>query len=99
MKDARAGEHSGLAVYAASKTTPDPASHDIAGAFVTGLPWNGSADGTSWSAMTIRMSGRSSAGIGLDSGDVGGRLAGAGFGAGRLQGGGVGGPLARLVLA
>ena len=36
--DARAGAHSGLAVYAASKTTPDSASQDSAGARVTGLP-------------------------------------------------------------
>ncbi len=38
MNDARPGEHSGLAVYAASKTTPDSASQDSAGASVTGLP-------------------------------------------------------------
>jgi hypothetical protein len=38
MNDARRGAHSGLAVYAASNTTPDSASQDSAGACVTGLP-------------------------------------------------------------
>ncbi len=38
MNDARPGAHSGLPVYAASKTTPDSASRDIAGVRVTGLP-------------------------------------------------------------
>ena len=38
MNDARPGEHSGLPVYASSKTTPDSASHDMAGACVTRLP-------------------------------------------------------------
>src|SRR5215475_11853064 len=94
MRDAGAGEHSGLAVYAASKTTPDSASHDSAGARVTGLPWNGSADGAIWSAMTIRMSGRRRAAIWLRPGDV--RLAGTGFGGGCFQRGGVGQQLARV---
>src|SRR6516165_5488173 len=98
MSDARAGAHSGLAVYAASKTTPDPASQDSAGARVTGLPWQGSAEGTSWSAMMIRMFGRRPAGIWLSLGEVGRGLAGAGFRGGCLQRGGVGEQLARVGL-
>src|SRR6266550_329572 len=98
MSDARAGAHSGLAVYAASKTTPDSASQDSAGAWVTGLPWKGSADGTSWSAMMIRMSGRRPAGIRLTAGEVGRRLTGTGFGGGHFQRGGVGEQLARVGL-
>src|SRR5712692_2518433 len=69
--DARAGAHSGLAVYAASKTTPVSASRDIAGARVTGLPPNGSADGASWSAMIRRMSGRRAGRSGTASGNLG----------------------------
>src|SRR6516225_3163493 len=98
MNDARAGAHSGLAVYAASKTTPDSASQDSAGACVTGLPWNGSADGTSWSAMMIRMSGLRPAGISLGLGEVRWRLADASFGAGCFQRGGVGEQLTRVGL-
>ena len=48
--------------------------------------------------MMIRMSGRRSAGIWLSPGDVGRRLADTGFGAGRLQGGGVGEQLTRIGL-
>src|SRR5579859_6289530 len=100
MNDARAGEHSGLAVYAASKTTPESASADIAGACVTGLPWKGSAEGTSWSAMMIRMSGeRRLAGIRRLPRDVRRRHREAGFGTGRFQRGGVGQQLARVGLA
>src|SRR5215469_1101664 len=67
MNEARAGEHSGLAAYAASKMTPEEASHDIAGAFVTAFPWNGRADGVSWSAMMSRMFGRAPDGIAVTS--------------------------------
>src|SRR5215472_8976455 len=96
--DARAGAHSGLAVYAASKTTPDSASQDSAGARVTGLPWQGSAEGASWSAMMIRMFGRRPAGIWLSLGEVRWRLADTGFGGGRFQRWRVGEQLARVGL-
>src|SRR5690349_23817756 len=98
MNDALAGAHNGLAVYAASKTTPDSASRDSAGAWVTGLPWKGSADGASWSATMIRMSGRRPVGIWLGPGEVRWRLADTGFGGGRFQRGRVGEQLARVGL-
>src|SRR5258708_31986926 len=98
MNDARPGEHSGLAVYAASKTTPVWASQDMAGACVTELPWNGSADGTIWSAITMRMSGRRAAGTALPPGRVGGRLVPLYVGNGHLQRRGVGQQLARVGL-
>src|SRR5262249_6025756 len=85
-------------VYAASKTTPDSASQDSAGARVTGLPWKGSADGTSWSAMMIRMSRRRPAGIRLRLGEVRWRLARTGFGGGFFQRRGVREQLARVGL-
>src|SRR5215470_6989023 len=65
----------------------------MAGARVTGVPANGSAEGASWSAMTIRKSGRVS---GTPSGNLG--LGEPDLRDGNLQGRGVGDQLAGVRL-
>jgi hypothetical protein len=62
ISEARAGAHSGLGVYAFSKTTPVFARLSIVGVFVTSWPYTRRKGADSWSTITSRMCGRSSIG-------------------------------------